>query len=806
MMKKIYLVLTILLSTITIIGCAKITPIEDDFLNITLESNLAEANLSISSEAVTLGDEVTITAGNVEGYRFVYWLDKSLNIIVSNNAVYTFTASKAITFKAIYEPISVPEAVTLTLTDSIDNSHVSYTPSEIVKGDLVTLLAHEVEGYTFSHWLDVETDVVLSTNPNYNLIMTRDRMIKGVYIADLADTIQIHLSSNVEDAPLFVDKAFIYPGDTVTLTAGEVDEYFFVHWLDLMTDTILSEDPIYSFVMQESMTIKAVYELEFPPTETSIFLDFETGEKSSYALGSVYYDGLEYVFQDALIGEHASDRKFGNFSVRIRNGNFGPSFAINYMQEVSFYIASAGFANDDNAPYHFQVSLDYENWTTVLSGTGTPTLTKLTVDFGAVYEDLGVSESTPIYFRIGSTTTKRINIDDVTITYMSNSEFLIREVNLTLTSNIGSEVGATTEGPYQFDQDVTIIAESVEDATFKYWLDLDTGKMLTSRQSYTFNIRANRQFEAVYEVEPDLPVQFILNEDLVRYFSIGDEYISYTCDVFIIETEEPLDCFKEGSVNTNQIGEYTVTYYTLDSENNRYEIHITKTVLKDASLLSYVLDSYYADAAGLYGDYLVLVLRDILRESFEGVDYESAKVALTETDRDPNNPDNIILIYRRTSVLGIWDGGNTWNREHVWPQSLLGVPANASRVNVSSDLHNLSPANPSENSSRGNKFFYIETNTQAYEPHDDVKGDVARMMFYMITMYENLSLVNTPPNMYEMGHLDTLLMWHFMYEVRMFEENRNNVIHDWQGNRNPFIDYPHLVELMYWNHPDVLTW
>ncbi|MFH5882065.1 endonuclease [Liberiplasma polymorphum] len=805
-MKKITLVLTILLSTITIIGCAKITPIEEDFLNITLESNLAEANLSVSSEAITLGDEVTITAGNVEGYRFVYWLDKSLNIIVSNNAVYTFTASKAITFKAIYEPISVPEGVTLTLTDSIDNSHVSYSPSEIVKGDLVTLLAHEVEGYTFSHWLDVETDVVLSTNPNYNLIMTRDRMIKGVYIEDLADTIQIHLTSNVIDAPLFVDKAFIYLGDTVTITAGEVEEYYFAYWLNMTTEEILSEDPIYTFIMNESLSIKAVYELEFPPTETAIFLDFETGEKTSYSLGSVYYDGFEYVFQDALIGEHASDRKFGSFSVRIRNGNFGPSFAINHMQSVSFYVASAGFANDDNAPYHFQVSLDYENWTTVTSGTGTPTLTKITVDFGAIYVDLGVSESTPIYFRIGSTTSKRINIDDVTITYMSNSEFLIREVQLNLSANIEAEVTADLEGPYQFDQEVMITAPTVKGATFKYWLDLDSGKMLTSRQSYTFNIRANRNFEAVYDKAPDHPVQFVLHEDLVTYFSVGDEYISYTCDVFIIETEEPLDCFKEGSVNTNQIGEYTVTYYTLDAENNRYEIHVTKTVLKDASLLSLILDEYYKDAEGLYGEYLMVVLRDILRESYFGIDYDTVRDALIETDRDPENPDNIILIYVRTSVLGVWDQGATWNREHVWPQSLLGVPASGASINVSSDLHNLSPADPSENTRRGNKYFYTQLTTEAYEPPNVVKGDVARMLFYMITMYENLSLVNTKPNVYEMGHLDTLLMWHFMYEVRMFEENRNNVIQDWQGNRNPFIDYPHLVELMYWNHPDVLTW
>nr|MDA3931977.1 endonuclease [Mycoplasmatota bacterium] len=154
-----------------------------------------------------------------------------------------------------------------------------------------------------------------------------------------------------------------------------------------------------------------------------------------------------------------------------------------------------------------------------------------------------------------------------------------------------------------------------------------------------------------------------------------------------------------------------------------------------------------------------------------------------------------------TSIDSTWDYGVTWNREHVWPQSLLGESADNNTVNSASDLQNLKPANPSENSSRGNKYFDNVTTSNSYEPHDDVKGDVARILLYMMVMYEELNLVNTEPTTYEMALLDILLTWHIQDPVDDFELNRNNIIYDYQGNRNPFIDNPEYVELIWGDVP-----
>lgn len=221
---------------------------------------------------------------------------------------------------------------------------------------------------------------------------------------------------------------------------------------------------------------------------------------------------------------------------------------------------------------------------------------------------------------------------------------------------------------------------------------------------------------------------------------------------------------------------------------------------------TYVYTGYYQGAAGLYDDDLISFLHQISNESFSGVTYGEARYMLDETDADPTNSSNIILVYLGTSISGVWDAGDTWNREHVWPQSFLNASAENSDVNMASDLQNLKPSDPSTNSSRGNKFYGNITNAQTYEPRDEVKGDIARILFYMDIMYEELSLVyknEGVTDIYEMGNLEVLLAWHEFDPVDDFEMNRNDLIEDLQGNRNPFIDHPEFVDKIYENNDEL---
>jgi len=234
--------------------------------------------------------------------------------------------------------------------------------------------------------------------------------------------------------------------------------------------------------------------------------------------------------------------------------------------------------------------------------------------------------------------------------------------------------------------------------------------------------------------------------------------------------------------------EVTVTY-------NEFQDSFFVTILPYEGLE--ITMEYYLSAQGLTGNTLFLELRDIINTGFVGISYGDARYILDDSDRDPNNPNNVILVYLGTSVSGTWDDGITWNREHVWPQSLLGVSVTNSTIGVGSDLQNLKPANPSTNSSRGNKYFDNITSSSSYEPRDEVKGDIARILLYMWTMYDYLELVDTYPSTYEMALLTVLLSWHETDPVDDFERNRNEVIYSYQNNRNPYIDYPEFVELIW---------
>ncbi|HAN00644.1 MAG TPA: hypothetical protein DCQ26_18780 [Marinilabiliales bacterium] len=207
---------------------------------------------------------------------------------------------------------------------------------------------------------------------------------------------------------------------------------------------------------------------------------------------------------------------------------------------------------------------------------------------------------------------------------------------------------------------------------------------------------------------------------------------------------------------------------------------------------------YYKGTEGLTGTELETFLRNVINEGFQGISYGDARYILDETDADPNIEGNVVLVYLGISVSGVWDSGITWNREHVWPQSLLNTDVSNSTIGVGSDLHNLKPADPAENSSRSNDYFDVEQTADTYVPRDEVKGDIARILFYMTVMYDYLELVNSAPLVYEMAKLDVLLSWHKADPVDDFERNRNEVIYSYQKNRNPFIDHPEFVAQV-WN-------
>ncbi|MGH7178124.1 MAG: endonuclease, partial [Tepidisphaeraceae bacterium] len=187
------------------------------------------------------------------------------------------------------------------------------------------------------------------------------------------------------------------------------------------------------------------------------------------------------------------------------------------------------------------------------------------------------------------------------------------------------------------------------------------------------------------------------------------------------------------------------------------------------------------------------------------VTYADARFGLAVTDLDPNNSNNIILVYTGASVDKTWDAINLpWNREHTWPDS-LGL--NGSGPDFS-DLHQLRSCNTQVNSDRGNLPFGIGAGLWDPDHGAPDRGNMARQMFYMDVRYDgseadttNLVLVNgNNPGANQMGDLAWLLKFHYQDPVDTNERRRNHTVFSnstnptyYQGNRNAFIDHPEWV-------------
>lgn len=207
-------------------------------------------------------------------------------------------------------------------------------------------------------------------------------------------------------------------------------------------------------------------------------------------------------------------------------------------------------------------------------------------------------------------------------------------------------------------------------------------------------------------------------------------------------------------------------------------------------------EDYYTSIFNLTGSTLKEALTTLITSTHTNpVNYNYARDAYLTIEPDFDNPGNIILFYSGKSIDGTWDNGNTWNREHIWPKSLSGglyTSVSGSTISAGSDLHQLRPASTSINSSRGNKPYGPTTNDTYFEPRDEIKGDVARILFYMSIRYDmDIEVLGV------VSDLDLLLTWHESDPVDFYEMYRNEQIQAIQGNYNPFIDNPWLVELIF---------
>ena len=260
---------------------------------------------------------------------------------------------------------------------------------------------------------------------------------------------------------------------------------------------------------------------------------------------------------------------------------------------------------------------------------------------------------------------------------------------------------------------------------------------------------------------------------------------------------------------------------------------------------------YYANVtSSMKGDTLKQTLYNIIKGHTK-YGYNGLEVAMKITDRDyeldpvqPNEPEDynpyMRLLYAdyngSTSTAKKWNtsqgsygvsSGYVWNKEHIWAKS--NGFGKASGCEAYSDLHHLRASDWKCNNTRSSLPFGVVSshttsnasydwtssrrtdnyyNSSVFEPRDSDTGDVARALFYMATRYyngdgsnnTNLGLTNgTDSSGGKWGYLDTLLSWHEADPPDNFETNRNDLVQQVQGNRNPYIDHPEYARAVFKN-------
>ncbi|MBQ8794260.1 MAG: endonuclease, partial [Clostridia bacterium] len=216
----------------------------------------------------------------------------------------------------------------------------------------------------------------------------------------------------------------------------------------------------------------------------------------------------------------------------------------------------------------------------------------------------------------------------------------------------------------------------------------------------------------------------------------------------------------------------------------------------DVALSELLALSGSSTESGVPSSALYTALHDLMESNHTNpTSYDGTRELYRYTDcQNGGSPSTISSFYSGTAIGPDWDGGDTWNREHTWPNSKGDLAGSGEN-----DIMMLRPAATSENGSRSNKAYgestgYFNPNIGSY----DLRGDVARIILYQYVRWE---CTNTGSSYNSTGIFGTagviesqelLLDWLEADPVDTWELGRNDAVEAITGTRNVFVDYPEL--------------
>ena len=255
----------------------------------------------------------------------------------------------------------------------------------------------------------------------------------------------------------------------------------------------------------------------------------------------------------------------------------------------------------------------------------------------------------------------------------------------------------------------------------------------------------------------------------------------------------------------------------------RLSLAFLVSVMPALPMLAQIPEGYYSSLKGKKGAELKTAIHDIIKTA-NVLSYGSGNRktwwGFWSTDRDERG-----YFIDRYSAESEWEmstsqgaAGAGMNIEHSFPKSWWGK----TEVQAYKDLYNLMPCKSKINNTKsnypmgkvvsgdkGNGWTKVGKGTDGkwyWEPADPWKGDFARGYMYMATAYQDYNWVGEQAlQILQQGAYPTLQKWAYKLYIQWakadkpnaLEIKRNNDVAKIQKNRNPYVDFPNLMEYVW---------